>query len=188
MKKIIYLFLTVSLIFSACNKEDEVVTPTIVNGCMDALATNYNSLATVDDGSCVYPAVDIRAQMVGNYTGTAVVTQTYLSYGYSETQAVQVPVVCELDGATNVHITIGEDGDYLTLNCSMITEVAGGLAFQIIETDGVTWYDCEEELSDYFILNGVGNSTYAAGSNTLDFAFEMENGSCMYEFSIIAVK
>ena len=183
MKKIIYLFLTVSLIFSACNKED------IVSGCTDPYATNYDANATVDDGSCVYPpAVDIRAQMVGNYTGTAVVTQTYLSYGYSETQAVQVPVVCELDGATNVHITIGEDGDYLTLNCSMITEVAGGLAFQIIETDGVTWYDCEEELSDYFILNGVGNSTYAAGSNTLDFAFEMENGSCMYEFSIIAVK
>ena len=42
MKKIIYLFLTVSLIFSSCKKEE---------GCKDALATNYNADAEEDDGS-----------------------------------------------------------------------------------------------------------------------------------------
>ena len=54
MKKLLYTFLAVSIIFAACKKEDEVVTPTVVNGCTDSLAINYNPLATIDDGSCTY--------------------------------------------------------------------------------------------------------------------------------------
>ena len=55
MKKIIYLFLIVSLIFSSCKKEeDEVVTPTVISGCTDSDATNYNASATNDDGLCRY--------------------------------------------------------------------------------------------------------------------------------------
>ena len=29
-----------------------------ISGCTDSLATNYDSTATVDDGSCVYPCLD----------------------------------------------------------------------------------------------------------------------------------
>jgi len=54
MKKLLYLFLTVSLIFSSCKKEDEVVTPTAINGCTDSQATNYNANANADDSSCLY--------------------------------------------------------------------------------------------------------------------------------------
>ena len=50
MKKIIYLFLTVSLIFSSCKKEE---------GCKDAQATNYNADAEEDDGSCLYSAAGV---------------------------------------------------------------------------------------------------------------------------------
>ena len=61
MKKILYIFLALSIIFSACEKED--IAPTVVtggiNGCTDAAATNYNSSATNDDGSCIYPTVSI---------------------------------------------------------------------------------------------------------------------------------
>jgi hypothetical protein len=46
MKKVLYTLLAVSIIFSACKKEDEVVTPTEINGCTDSTATNYNSTAT----------------------------------------------------------------------------------------------------------------------------------------------
>jgi len=54
MKKIIYFFLTVSLIFSSCKKEeDEVVTPTVITGCMDSDAANYMPSATVNSG-CLY--------------------------------------------------------------------------------------------------------------------------------------
>jgi len=47
MKKILYLFLTVSLIFSSCKKEE---------GCMDSAATNYNADADEQDdaSSCMY--------------------------------------------------------------------------------------------------------------------------------------
>ena len=63
MKKLLYIFLAVSIIFSACEKEEEntptLVAPTLVNGCTDATATNYNSSATNDDDSCIYPPVSI---------------------------------------------------------------------------------------------------------------------------------
>ena len=57
MKKLLYTFLAVSIIFSACEKEDEAttpVTPSVISGCTDAIATNYDPLATSDDGSCIY--------------------------------------------------------------------------------------------------------------------------------------
>jgi hypothetical protein len=59
MKKLIYTFLAVSIIFAACKKEDEVVAPTVINGCMDAIAINYNTNATSDDGTCTFGVVGV---------------------------------------------------------------------------------------------------------------------------------
>ena len=53
MKKILYLFLVIPLIFASCTKEEEN-TPTAVQGCTDVDATNYNASATSDNGSCLY--------------------------------------------------------------------------------------------------------------------------------------
>ena len=42
-------FLILSLLVMTSCTYDELLV-----GCMDSLATNYNPLATVDDGSCIY--------------------------------------------------------------------------------------------------------------------------------------
>tara|TARA_B100001964_G_scaffold243221_1_gene320469 strand:- start:72 stop:920 length:849 start_codon:yes stop_codon:yes gene_type:complete len=51
MKRILIL-LCLPLLFTTCKKEDDDVAT--INGCMDPNATNYNPLATNDDGSCEY--------------------------------------------------------------------------------------------------------------------------------------
>ena len=50
MKKLLYLFLAVSFIFTACKKEE---------GCTDSIATNYNADAEDDDGSCIFGLIGV---------------------------------------------------------------------------------------------------------------------------------
>jgi len=51
MKKLIYLLMAVSLVFTACKKEVE-------EGCTDASAINFNPNAEENDGSCLYKCND----------------------------------------------------------------------------------------------------------------------------------
>ena len=51
MKKLIYLLMAVSLIFTACKKEVE-------EGCTDVTAINFNPSAEENDGSCLYECND----------------------------------------------------------------------------------------------------------------------------------
>ena len=59
MKKLFYTLLAVSIIFSACKKEEEIsiAAPTVISGCMDNTALNFDPTATVDDGSCTYTEI-----------------------------------------------------------------------------------------------------------------------------------
>jgi hypothetical protein len=62
MKKIIFclLMLTCVIAMNSCKDKDDDNNDNnntnSVSGCTDPTATNYNSAATVDDGTCTYPA------------------------------------------------------------------------------------------------------------------------------------
>ena len=77
MKKLLYTFLAVSIIFAACKKEDD--TPVVVNGCTDAAANNYSSSATSDDGSCTYSGC--TDSIATNYNTLATVDDGSCIYG-----------------------------------------------------------------------------------------------------------
>jgi hypothetical protein len=68
MKKILLVLTLTALIF-ACKKEDDKLNTntnnnTTVEGCMDTIALNYNSYATVDDGSCEYPPSELKLSII----------------------------------------------------------------------------------------------------------------------------
>ncbi len=51
-----------------------------INGCTDPLATNYNSLATLDDGSCTYSTVCIKPIPAGLYIDNIIHSQAQVHW------------------------------------------------------------------------------------------------------------
>ena len=51
MKKIFYTFLLISPLLFVASCEDN----SVVHGCLDSQACNYNSQANIDNNSCEYP-------------------------------------------------------------------------------------------------------------------------------------
>jgi hypothetical protein len=84
MRKILYFFLTVSLIFSSCKKEEEDNTPTVVEGCTDSEATNYNANATSNDGSCMYNITGVWETTSAVLNGANVLTGLDLIYVWDD--------------------------------------------------------------------------------------------------------
>ena len=67
MKKLLYLFLVLPLVFSSCKKEEDKV-----QGCTDSAATNYSSNANEDNGSCLYSITGCWEWQTGTVNGTDV--------------------------------------------------------------------------------------------------------------------
>ena len=55
LRTFLILFAAISFLATACKKEEEP--PTVLSGCTDAIATNYDATATSDDGSCTFGIV-----------------------------------------------------------------------------------------------------------------------------------
>lgn len=100
MKKIIYTLFAVSILFTACKKEE---------GCMDTIATNYNPDAELDEGNCTYGIVGgswitnsevVDIHMVATMGGMVVMDSTW-----TETETNK-------DSMETVTLKFSDNGDF----------------------------------------------------------------------------
>ena len=93
---------------------------TVVCGCTDPTANNYDPLATIDDGSCIYPAWDCISPGNCFDDGTGNGQWNSTNGGYSACQSSCLPLVygCKTPCATNYDASADvDDGSCLYKAC-----------------------------------------------------------------------
>jgi hypothetical protein len=83
---------------------------TDVFGCTDPAASNYNSLATIDDGSCIYDIYGCTDATANNYNPSATINDgscTYDVYGCTDQAAVNYNPTATIDDGSCVFPVYG---------------------------------------------------------------------------------
>ena len=158
MKKTIYIFTVISLIFVSCTKEE---------GCTDPVAANYNSDAENDDGSCVFDLVGVWSPESVDYNISVAATlagQTIYSMDTSYTSTPQ-DTSWDIEGnmeftSSGTLITSDETQNYTTSgNTLTITESDGEeseATYTVSKTNlSVTIVDSETETDMMGVTNVI---------------------------------
>ena len=123
---------------------------TIVSGCTNAAATNYNSDANQDDGSCIYPAANAAftyslvnagcGKSTLQFTNTSTGADTYSwDFGAGYATSTQTNPMVEFDGGTSISVSLtasNPDGSNTsTQNITVDLDSSGALVSMEIQPD-----------------------------------------------------
>lgn len=96
------LLMSLTIVVTSCKKEDEVVAPTVINGCTDNTMFNYDPAATTDDGSCISFIYGCTDDAALNYNPLANTLDNSCCYIAGCTDSIAVnynPLACYDDGS-----------------------------------------------------------------------------------------
>jgi hypothetical protein len=119
----------------------------MLTGCTDPGACNYDSLATINDSSCVYPTISTDTQVHCD-TYTWIDGNTYVASNntatYTATNAVGCDSIITLDLTVtgNPISTISQNGTYLEVTIADTYSWNTGETTQAITPTANGWYWC----------------------------------------------
>jgi plastocyanin len=152
-----------------------------IYGCTDSTALNYNSLATVDDGSCTYCVYGCTDSAATNYSVSATCDDGSCFYGIP---GCTDSLACNYDSLATINDSscIYPTSTTITLTaCDSYTWLVNGVTYttSVIDTViGVNASGCTETNILNITIN-VGGCTDSLASN-YDSLATCNNGSCIY--------
>ena len=167
-----------TLNFNYC-EQDEIF------GCTDSSALNYNPLATIDDGSCIYETdcanplssltIDFDSEILGAW---AITHQNMGQWVASDTitSSIQTDVLCLEDGCYTLNIYLESQEDSIAFGNVFLTMVNEVLIAEDIATGFVT---IDFEVGDGCDDDEIFGCTDSTATNYNPLA-TIDDGSCEY--------
>tara|TARA_A100001015_G_scaffold280758_1_gene343292 strand:+ start:403 stop:1155 length:753 start_codon:yes stop_codon:yes gene_type:complete len=160
MKKYLgVLILVLSVCFTACDKDDDQNGVSIVQGCTDETAFNYDSNATEDDGSCIAVIEGCTDELAYNYNANANTDDGNCDYSSASL----------LDGQWNISLleyspdisavdvsTLPQEIADIWVIISVLLETSGALDGEAVDAGGI-----ELSYEDYSYMQILAFSTEA---------------------------
>lgn len=157
---------------NGCDSQEEIL------GCTDPQALNYNPLATIEDGSCLYDVFSgCTDEDACNYNSIAVVDDGSCEYitcaGCTDDEALNYDPTATIEDGSCIYDDIEGCTDEDALNYNELANVDDGscvyqCVFPQIEFDSF----CEEGVTDEFFItidvNALGNGAPYTVANTYD--------------------